>query len=100
LSHCPAAKAASARDKSSSLVGSTLEQPAVATPVRQSAKINPLYLEPMVATLDATEVAQAGRVVLIIWAGSVLGFCSRVGVEFDRQTLGNDCALSAKRLRS
>jgi len=66
LSYCPAAKAASARDKSSSLVGSSLEQPALVRAARQSPNIKPLYLKPMVAILGATDVAQVGAVVVII----------------------------------
>jgi hypothetical protein len=66
LSHCPAAKAASARDKSSSLVGSSLAQPALATAARQSTKINRRYLELLVVILGVTDVAQVGRVLLIM----------------------------------
>ena len=45
LSYCPAAKASLARDRSWSLVGSALEQPALATAARERAKINCRYRE-------------------------------------------------------
>src|SRR5262249_35345036 len=61
-----AAKAASARDNSSSLVGSSLAQPAFATPARQSTKINRRCLQPAVVILDVTDVAQVERVMLIM----------------------------------
>jgi len=43
-----------------------LEQPAAATPARQSAKINRGYLEPVVVILDVTGALQIGSVMLIM----------------------------------
>src|SRR5215510_4646183 len=86
LSYCPAAKAALARDRSCSLVGSSLVQPAFAMAVKQSAKINPLYPEPRIVLDGKGE--DVGRRVLII---DMLLHLS----EFNPQSLGNDCALSA-----
>jgi hypothetical protein len=48
------------------LVGSSLAQPALMAAARQSANINGRYLEPMVAILDATDVAQVAGVVVVI----------------------------------
>jgi hypothetical protein len=73
-------------------VGSSLAQPALKTAARESANINRICLEPMVATLDATDVAQAGRMVLIMDMLLNLSEFQGVGVKSGPQALRNDSA--------
>src|SRR5262245_54409775 len=54
LSYCSAAKYSLARDKIWSLVGSSLEQPALVKAIRESARINRRYPEGML--LEVIEV--------------------------------------------
>src|SRR5262245_33844074 len=65
LSYCSAARAASARDRSCSLVASFLEQAAFAS-TRHSASVNRQCMERMVPILDATGAMQVEGVVLVM----------------------------------
>src|SRR5262245_52674477 len=56
LPYSPAAKASLARDRSCSLVGCSLEQPATATASRQSAKISCRRPEAMLVIIEIMEV--------------------------------------------